>query len=278
VLLVVGIGFKVSLFPFHAWTPDVYQGAPTSVSGFMATGVKVVMFTLFLRIAMTHVFVSTPKIISVLQVIAVLTMTVGNVTAIVQENIKRMIAYSSIAHAGYILVGIIAACTSKTPEAASAVLFYLAGYSAMNIGAFAIVNIFEKEERGNLSVMDYSGLGYKYPLLGVGLAIFMFSLAGIPPTVGFMGKFYIFASAIKEGYLGLAIMGVINSLLSAYYYLRVLVALYMADEVFSVRPSGGGSARFVVMVTILLTLLMGILSAAFYAPALSSVVSLLAKQ
>ncbi|CAM6000332.1 unnamed protein product [Sphagnum balticum] len=144
ILLLVGIGFKVSLFPFHAWTPDVYQGAPTSVSGFMATGVKVVMFTLFLRLAMTHIFMAEPKMIAALQIIAVLTMTVGNITAIVQENIKRMIAYSSIAHAGYILIGVIAACTSKTPEAGSATLFYLVGYSVMNLGAFAVVNILKR--------------------------------------------------------------------------------------------------------------------------------------
>jgi NADH-quinone oxidoreductase subunit N len=276
ILLLVGIGFKVSLFPFHAWTPDVYQGAPTSVSAFMATGVKVVMFTLFLRLAMTHLFMSDPKIISILQVIAVLTMTVGNITAIVQENMKRLVAYSSIAHAGYILVGIIAAATSKTPEAASATLFYIVGYSVMNIGAFAIINVFEKEERGNLSIMDYAGLGYKYPLMGVGLAVFMFSLAGIPPTVGFMGKFYIFASAIKEGYLGLAIIGVINSLISAYYYLKVLVALYMKDPVFDVKPTAGKSSSFVVVVTLILTLAMGIFSASFYAPALKGVTQLLA--
>jgi len=275
-LLLVGIGFKVSLFPFHTWTPDVYQGAPTSVSAFMATGVKVVMFTVFLRLAMTHLFISAPKIISTLQIIAVLTMTVGNVTAIVQENIKRLLAYSSIAHAGYILVGIIAACTSKSPEAASATLFYVVGYSVMNIGAFAIVNVFEKEERGNLSIMDYCGLGYKYPLMGIGLAAFMFSLAGIPPTVGFMGKFYIFAAAIKEGYLGLAIIGVVNSLISAYYYLRILVALYMKEPVFEVTPSAGKSSSFVVAATLILTLAMGILSALFYAPALKGVTQLLA--
>lgn len=278
IFLLVGVGFKVSLFPFHAWTPDVYQGAPTSVSGFMATGVKVVMFTLFLRLAATHLFMSNPKIISILQVIAVLTMTVGNVTAIVQENMKRMVAYSSIAHAGYIMIGIIAACTSKSPEAASATLFYIVGYSVMNLGAFAVINVFEKEERGNLSIMDYAGLGYKYPLMGIGLAVFMFSLAGIPPTVGFMGKFYIFAAAIKEGYLGLAIIGVINSLISAYYYLRVLVALYMKEPVFDVSPVAGRTSSFVVLVTLILTLIMGILSAPFYGPALKSVTQLLALQ
>jgi NADH-quinone oxidoreductase subunit N len=278
VMLIVGIGFKVSLFPFHAWTPDVYQGAPTSVSGFMATGVKVVMFTLFLRLACTHLFLANDKIISVLQIVAILTMTVGNVTAIVQDNLKRLIAYSSVAHAGYIMIGIIAACTSRSPEAATATLFYLISYSIMNLGAFAVVNIFEKEEHGQLTVSDLSGIGFKYPLLGCALAVFMFSLAGIPPTIGFIGKFYIFAAAIKEGFLGLAILGVINSLLSAYYYLRVLVYLYMKEETFEVRATKGFSSRFVIVATLIATIVLGILSTSIYEPAFRSVTALFARQ
>ena len=274
VMLIAGIGFKVSLFPFHAWTPDVYQGAPTSVSGFMATGVKVVMFTLFLRLAVLHVFRGSATLINILEVVAVLTMTIGNITAIVQENIKRLLAYSSIAHAGYILIGVIVAATTNSPEAATATLFYLIAYSAMNIGAFAIVNIFEKEERGNLSVTDYSGLGFKYPFLGIGLSIFMLSLAGIPPTAGFLGKFFIFAAAVKSGFIWLAIFGVINSLLSVYYYLRILVYLYMKESMYDVKAEKGFSSRFVVAATILLTLAMGFASAPFYAPALRSVEAL----
>jgi len=277
IMLLVGIGFKVSLFPFHAWTPDVYQGAPTSVSGFMATGVKMVMFTLLLRLACLHLFMSDEKIIHVLQVIAILTMTVGNITAIVQENIKRMLAYSSIAHAGYILVGVIAAMTSKGPDAASAALFYLLSYSVMNVGAFAIVSIFEKEERGNLSVSDYAGLGYKYPMLGVAMTVFMLSLAGIPPMAGFLGKFYIFAAAIKEGYIGLAIAGVINSLLSVYYYLRLLVYMYMKEETFDVRASQTITGRSVIAINVALTLVMGVVSTLFYNPAFKSILEILGK-
>jgi NADH-quinone oxidoreductase subunit N len=275
ILLFVGVGFKVSLFPFHAWTPDVYQGAPTSVSGFMATGVKLVMFTFLLRLAVLHIFKTDPAFISILQVVAVLTMTIGNITAIVQENIKRVIAYSSIAHAGYILVAIIVASTSNSPDAATAALFYLMAYSVMNLGAFAIVNIFEKEERGNLSITDYAGLGFKYPFLGAALSIFMLSLAGIPPTAGFLGKFFIFAAAVKENYMGLAIFGVINSLLSVYYYLRILVYLYMKEPVFSVEAQPGYSSRFVVLTTLILTLVMGLFSASFYEPAFRSVVELI---
>jgi NADH-quinone oxidoreductase subunit N len=263
VLLLVGIGFKVSLVPFHAWTPDVYQGAPTSISAFMATGVKVVMFTLFLRLVDMQMFFADERIITGLSFIAVATMVFGNITALVQDNIKRIIAYSSIAHAGYILVGIVAALRSGDPEASSAVLFYVLSYSLMNLGAFAIVNMVEKEERGQLSITDYAGLGFKYPLLGVALSVFMLSLAGIPPTVGFIGKFYLFAAAYKTGFVWLAVLGVINSLLSVYYYLRVLVYLYMKEEVFSVRVDGTLASNFVVIATMAATLLVGIFSAPF---------------
>lgn len=275
VFLLSGILFKVSIFPFHAWAPDVYQGAPTPVTAFMATGVKIAMFTLFLRMATLKIFAGDDSLLLVLQVLAVLTMTVGNVTALVQENVKRMLAYSSIAHAGYILVGIIVACTSLSPDAGSATLFYLLGYSVMNIGALAVVNIFEKENRGNLSVEDYAGLGFKYPFLGCALAVFIFSLAGIPPLVGFIGKFYIFAAAVKEGYIWLAVFGMINSLLSAYYYLRVLVYLYMKEPTHSVGISEQGvTSKVVVATSMALTLLMGIASALFYKPAYQSMLAL----
>lgn len=273
ILVFVGIAFKVSLFPFHAWTPDVYQGAPTSISGFMATGVKLVMFTLLLRLSALGLFNISPKMISVLQVLAIMTMTIGNITAIVQDNIKRLIAYSSIAHAGYIMVGIIVASTAKTPDAASATIFYLISYSVMNIGAFAVVNIFEKEQRGNLSVSDYSGLGFKYPWMGLAMSIFMLSLAGIPPTAGFIGKFYLFAAAIKDGFIWLAILGVFNSLLSVYYYLRILVYMYMKEEVYDVRPQASALSKIVVAVSVALTIIMGILSTPFYEPAVRSILS-----
>lgn len=274
VLLLVGIAFKVSIFPFHAWTPDVYQGAPTSVSAFMATGVKLAMFTLFIRFAEMGLFSGDSRIISALQVLAVLTMTFGNVTALVQENIKRMVAYSSIAHAGYILVGVIVAMASKSPEAATATLYYLLGYSVMNIGAFAVISVFEKENRGHLTLGDYAGLGFKYPLLGLAFAVFMLSLAGIPPTVGFLGKFYLFASAVQEGFVWLAIIGVINSLLSAYYYLRVLVFLYMKEGIFDVETGAVTTTGVVVATTAVLTVGMGVFASFFYSPALKSVLGL----
>ncbi len=274
VLLIAGIGFKVSLFPFHAWTPDVYQGAPTSISAFMATGVKLVMFTLLLRLASLHILSGNGSLIVVLQVLAVLTMTFGNITAIMQDNIKRLLAYSSIAHAGYIMVGIIVTATTRNSDAGAATLFYLLVYSVMNIGAFAVVNVFEKAERGNLSVSDYGGLGFAYPMLGVAFSTFMLSLAGIPPTGGFIGKFYIFAAAIKDGYIALAIFGVINSLLSVYYYLRVLIYLYMKEQEYEVCPTKGFSSRFVIVATMALILIMGIASTPFYEPAMKSVMAL----
>jgi len=274
ILLMIGIGFKVSMFPFHIWTPDVYQGAPTSISGFMATGVKVAMFTVFLRLVSTDMFLAMPGIFDVLVIFAVLTMTFGNIVAIVQDNIKRMLAYSSIAHGGYLLIGVIAALRADDGNASSATLFYLLAYALMNVGAFAVVSLLEKAEGGNLNIQSYAGLGFKYPVMGMALSVFMFSLAGIPPTAGFMGKFFIFAAAIKEGLVWLAVFGVINSLLSVYYYLRVLMYLYMKPETQVVEASEDTGTRFVVGAAALLTLVIGVFAAPFYNAAFESVTSL----
>lgn len=278
VMIMVGIAFKVSLFPFHTWTPDVYQGAPTSVSAFMATAVKLVMFGVFLRLAMSHFFVQSPKMTFVLEIMAVATMIAGNASAIVQENIKRIVAYSSIAHAGYMMIGVVAATNTNSPEAATATLFYLISYSVMNIGAFAIISVFEKEERGNLNVADYAGLGFKYPWLGAAMTVFMLALAGMPPTVGFIGKFYVFSAAIKEGYTWLAIFGVINSLLSAYYYLRVIVFMYMKEATHDVKANQGAFSKVVIAASVILTMVFGIVSLSIYTPALKSVVGLVASK
>lgn len=274
VCLLGGVAFKVSLVPFHAWTPDVYQGAPTSVTAFMATGVKLVMFTFLLRVASSGLLAIDPSIVWVMSALAVLTMTVGNITAIVQDNVKRLIAYSSVAHAGYVMVGVVAASTAKTPEAGSGTLYYLIIYSIMNLGAFAVVSLFEREQRGNLAVSDYAGLGFKNPFLGLGLAIFMISLAGIPPTAGFLGKFYIFSAAVKEGYLWLAVFGVINSLISVYYYLRVLVYLYMEEPLFDVQAQRGLGARVVVASGMAAILILGVFSTPVYREALATFKSL----
>jgi NADH-quinone oxidoreductase subunit N len=224
-LLIVGFGFKVASVPFHMWTPDVYEGAPTSITAFMSVGPKAAGFAAFLRVFLYALSSLQTDWVWILWVLAVLTMTLGNVVAIAQKNIKRMLAYSSIAHAGYILVAMVAASEWGT----ASVLYYILAYAFMNLGAFGVVILFGRKREENINIDDYSGMASKYPLLAAAMAIFMFSLAGIPPTAGFVGKFYIFSSAIKAGYIGLAIIGVLNSALSVYYYLRVTVMMYMRN-------------------------------------------------
>ena len=224
-LLVVGFGFKTASVPFHMWAPDVYEGAPAPVTAFMSAGPKAAAFAAFVRIFMAALPSLQSEWTAVIWVIAALTMTVGNVIALVQDNIKRMLAYSSIAHAGYVLVGFLAAGELGV----TSILYYLLAYTFMNIGAFAIIVMLAGKGEERVSIQDYKGLGYTQPVAAVAMSLFLFSLAGIPPTAGFMGKFYIFSAAIKEGYIGLAIIGVINSVVSVYYYLRVTVAMYMQD-------------------------------------------------
>lgn len=224
-LITIGFGFKVAAVPFHVWTPDVYQGAPTSVTAFMATGVKAAAFSVFLRVFLTAFQGFSVEWSAVLWVLAVLTMTMGNFAALVQTDVKRMLAYSSIAHAGYLLVGLVAG----TAEAGSGMLFYLLGYAFMNLGAFACVIMVGRYGQENTNLESYAGLGFKFPLLGLAMTIFMFSMAGIPPTVGFIGKFLIFKAAIHQGFYWLTILGVLNSAASVYYYLRVIVTMYFRE-------------------------------------------------
>ncbi len=222
-LLIVGFGFKVASVPFHMWTPDVYEGAPTSVTAFMAVGAKAAGFAAFLRVFLYALSPLQTDWIWILWVLAVLTMTLGNTVAIAQKNIKRMLAYSSIAHAGYILVAMVAASELST----ASILYYILAYAFMNLGAFGVVILYGRKGEENINISNYSGLAAKYPFLAAAMAVFMFSLAGIPPTAGFVGKFYIFSAAVKAGYIGLAIIGVLNSALSVYFYLRVTVMMYM---------------------------------------------------
>jgi NADH-quinone oxidoreductase subunit N len=226
-LIAVGLAFKIAAAPFHMWTPDVYEGAPTPMTAFMSAGPKAAGFAAFIRI---FVF-AFPSLVAdwsaLLWILAVLTMTVGNVIALSQNNIKRMLAYSSIAHAGYALVGF----TAVNAEGAAGILFYMLSYAFMNIGAFAIIILVGKKGEPNNNVSDYAGLGFRRPVLAMLMTIFLFSLAGIPPMVGFIGKFYLFSAAIKSGYIWLAIIGVLNSAASVYYYLRVMVYMYMKEPV-----------------------------------------------
>jgi NADH-quinone oxidoreductase subunit N len=257
-LLLIGFGFKVAAVPFHAWTPDVYEGAPTSITALMAVGVKAAAFAAFTRVFLHGLAGLSGDWSMVLWGLAVLTMTVGNVVAVLQQNIKRMLAYSSIAHAGYLLVGMIA----NGENGGSAVLFYLLGYALMNLGAFAVVMALGKRGEPNERLDDYAGVGFRHPFLGFAMSIFMLSLAGVPPLVGFAGKFYIFAAAVKAGYVGLAVIGVLNSVVSMYYYVGVLVKMYMTEGSADVPSPTTRPYLFATMlVTVIGVILLGVFPA-----------------
>jgi len=223
-LLIVGFGFKIAAVPFHMWAPDVYEGAPTSVTAFMIAGTKAAAFAALLRITMTALPGLQPDWSRILWVLAVLTMTVGNVIAIAQTNVKRMLAYSSIAHAGYLLVAMV----TGTKLGSGGILFYLTAYAFMNLGAFAVVVALARRGDERLRIDDYAGLGLQRPVLGAAMALFLFSLTGVPPTAGFMAKLYVLGAAVQADYVGLAIIGVLNSVVSAFYYLRLTVVMYMS--------------------------------------------------
>jgi NADH-quinone oxidoreductase subunit N len=235
-LIVVGLGFKVALVPFHMWTPDVYQGAPTAVTAFMAVGAKAAGFAALLRIFILAFPVLFNHLAPVLWGLAALTMIVGNLAAISQKNVKRLLAYSSIAHAGYILMALVP--IGKEGVASSAVasaLFYLVAYALANFAAWAVVISLEQAGENGLDLDDYAGLGHSRPALAAVMAVAMFSFTGVPPTLGFVGKFYLFRTVMDGGFIGLALIGVLTSLVSAYYYLRVVVIMYMREGVPVVR-------------------------------------------
>lgn len=227
-LLLVGFGFKVAAVPFHMWTPDVYQGAPSPVTGFMSVGAKAAGFAALMRVFITAMPAVAADLTPILYALAALTMIVGNVVAVVQTNIKRLLAYSSIAHAGYLMMAFVPYGNQQVSgDSVASLLFYLVSYAFTSLGAWAVVTALEQAEGKNLELADYAGLGRKYPWLAVPMVIFMLSFTGIPPTLGFFGKFYLFATAVRGGFTELAVIGVVTSLISAYYYLRVIVFMYM---------------------------------------------------
>lgn len=229
-LILVGLGFKVAAVPFHMWTPDVYQGAPTAVTGFMSSGAKIAGFAALLRVFATAFPALAVDMTDILWALSALTMIVGNLVAISQTDIKRMLAYSSIAHAGYILMAFVPyGNVEVAPVAIASGLFYLVAYALTNFGAWGIVIALEKSDGKGLAISDYAGLAKKHPVLAAAMTVFMFSLIGFPPTLGLVGKFYLFRSVISGGFIGLAIIGVVTSLISAYYYLRVVVTMYMHE-------------------------------------------------
>lgn len=229
-LILVGLGFKIAAVPFHMWTPDVYQGSPTAVTAFMAAGAKIAGFAALLRVFATAFPSIAADMTGVLWGISALTMIIGNLIAISQTNIKRLLAYSSIAHAGYILMAFVPYGNKDVASVSIAAgLFYLVSYAITNFGTWGVVIALERAEGKGLEIKDYAGLGRKYPALAAAMTIFMLSLIGLPPTLGVVGKFYLFRAVMAGGFTGLAIIGVLTSLVSAYYYLRVVVTMYMQE-------------------------------------------------
>ncbi len=253
-LMVVAFSFKVAAVPFHMWAPDVYEGAPTTITGFMSTAAKAAAFAVFVLVIDRTIGFSGGKLNDVIALISAASMVLGNVLAIAQTNVKRMLAYSSIAHAGYMLSGVAAA----NVEGQSGVLFYLAVYLFMNLGAFGIVGMMEKEEEKNLTLDEYAGLGVRKPLLALLMAVFMFSLAGVPPFGGFFGKYFVFLSVVKANMIWLAIIGVLTSLVSAYYYLRLVVYMYFRDGSADVPSKLSAPAVAAVVISALFILQLGL--------------------
>jgi NADH-quinone oxidoreductase subunit N len=284
-MMLIGFGFKIATAPFHVWTPDVYEGAPTPVTAFMAAGPKAAGFAAFLRVfviglAMIPSSSAQNENIQQLQhtwltalaVLAALTMTIGNIVAILQSNVKRILAYSSIAHAGYALVGFVAAGAATDEftrrEAISGVAFYLLTYAVMNLGAFAIVTLIARTGDRRTEVEDYNGIGFLSPVLAFSLALFLLSLLGMPPTAGFMGKIRAFTPAVKTGYTWLVVVAVLNTALSAYYYLRLIIVMFFRERTVGWQsPRIPASIAAVLVLTLLGVLYFGIFGSSLWYPA-----------
>jgi NADH-quinone oxidoreductase subunit N len=225
-LMFVGLGFKVAAAPFHIWTPDVYEGAPSPVVGFMSTAPKAAVFAVLIRVLFQG---QAPGRLWLIWVAAALSMTIGNIAALVQDNVKRLLAYSSIAHAGYLLVAFAVWPHRDATSGIAAAMFYTASYAAMNVGAFAVIGHFAGASERYVTLEDYAGLGRRSPVLALVLSLFLLSLIGIPAFGGFFAKFYVFSSAMQQNLVGLVIIGVLNSAVAAYYYLRIIVVMYMRE-------------------------------------------------
>ncbi len=277
--VVLGFLFKVALVPFHMWMPDVYEGAPAPVTGFMTTGLKAAAFATFLRVFLSLGYgrglsaVIQNHIHDILWVCAVLTMALGNVVALTQTNLKRMLAYSSIAHSGYLLVGLLAGPHSE--QGYAPVVLYLVAYAAMNLGAFVVLTVLAAREDSGLNLNDLAGVSRRHPWLAFAMAVFLFSMAGVPPTAGFAAKYMLFYSAIQAGEIGLVIISVLCSAISVYYYLRVLVCMYMREPVGSPATTRVSVwSTFAVASMVVLTLQIGVFPARMLAAAKQAVSSL----
>jgi NADH-quinone oxidoreductase subunit N len=271
-MLLVGFGFKISSVPFHMWAPDVYEGAPTSITALIATGSKAAAFAALIRVLTVALRGSQPDWSALLWALAALTMTVGNVVALAQSNLKRMLAYSSIAHVGYMLMGLVAGGAAG----AGAILFYLLAYTFTTVGTFGAISLCARAGEDAVEVGDYAGLSRRHPVLAATLTLFLLSLVGIPPLAGFVAKFYLFGSAVRAGYVWLTVLAVLNSAVAAYYYLRVIVYMYMREpdgEGLAVAPTlAGGLALTLALVGVVV---LGLIPAPFADLAQAAVAPLL---
>jgi NADH-quinone oxidoreductase subunit N len=254
ILVVAGVGFKIAAVPFHMWAPDVYEGAPTPVTAFLSAGSKAASFAMLLRIFLEGLPAMSADWRLLFEALAIATMTVGNFAALTQSNVKRMLAYSSIAHAGYVLIGVVAG----TPRGVAATLISLFVYSFMQLGAFTVIVMLRRQDVIGDELKDFSGLYFRRPFAAFAMLLFMLSLGGIPPTAGFMGKFWLFGAAIDAGYVWLAVIGVLNSAVSLYYYIRIVVFMYVKTEAIGSMPAPPPTLSLALGIAVAATIVFGI--------------------
>jgi NADH-quinone oxidoreductase subunit N len=254
ILVVAGVGFKIAAVPFHMWAPDVYEGSPTPITAFLSVGSKAASFAMLIRIFVEGLPAMSADWRLLFWVLSIVTMTVGNVAAVTQTNVKRMLAYSSIAHAGYVLIGIVAG----TSRGITATLVYLMIYAFMQLGAFAVVVLLRRTDTAGDELKDFSGLAFRNPFAAFAMLLFMLSLGGIPPTAGFMGKFWLFSAAIDAHYYGLALIGVLNSAISLYYYIRIVVFMYVKKDALGTEPRTTPALAVALAVAVAATLVLGV--------------------
>ena len=254
ILVTAGIGFKIAAVPFHMWAPDVYEGAPTPITAFLSVGSKAASFAMLLRIFLEGLPSAAIYWQQLFEVLAIVTMVVGNIAALTQNNIKRMLAYSSIAQAGYILIGVVVG----TSRGITAMLVYLSVYALMQLGAFAVITFLRRKDAVGDTLQDFNGLYSRRPFVAIAMLIFMLSLGGIPPTAGFMGKFWLFGAAMEAGYVRLALIGVLNSAVSLYYYLRVVVYMWLKNEPEGSIPQATPALTLTIAIAMIGTLVLGL--------------------
>jgi NADH-quinone oxidoreductase subunit N len=270
-LLIVSFAFKVSAVPFHMWTPDAYEGAPAIVAGFMSTAVKAAAFAGFVRVLVSGFGPLAADWAVVLWWVSAATMIVGTVVAVVQTNLKRMLAYSSIAHAGYLLIGLVAA----NEAGRAALLFYLLAYAVANLGAFAVIALLATRERANDDIAEYTGLWHRQPAMATVLTVFLLSLGGMPPLAGFVGKWYVFSAAVRSGYYGLAIIGVLTSVVAIFFYLRIVMAMFMSEPAGGIEPAPQSRVAVAALaLSVVVTFYLGILPARVLDLAAASIATL----